>query len=244
MCKVVIEKWYGRFGNNMMQIANCCMFAFETNSARIIEFPYHKTLTSKCIINDKKNACKCDKILSKEIFFKSGNTWYDKRNIIQKYALGILPNKITHDSSQLMYDCCVHVRSGDTKNVTNGNYAKLPVEYYICNIDKQLFNNLKVHIIFEDKNIDVFKKITEKYQTDSRVSFTCGTTLEEDMNTLSRCKHLIVSVGTFNMISVCLSKTIEHVYLSNQRKINETKSFTKTNSTLLQNGTEIQMHFS
>ena len=41
----------GRFGNNIMQLAHACKYAFEDNNASVLTFPPHDNLISNEIKN-------------------------------------------------------------------------------------------------------------------------------------------------------------------------------------------------
>lgn len=224
MCKAIIHKWCGRFGNNIMQIAQCCDFAFHQNSCHSISFPSHELLVANKIQNTNSTICNCDKTIfpNKDThnFFYYDSDWLRRRLVTQRYILPIISKKITRDYENTLFDCCVHIRSGDICNVTTGNYKKLSLEYYLNVINDILKNNsdkIKIHIIFEDSRIDVFKPLVKHYDTNPNVTYTYKTSIEEALNTMMRSNILVSSVGTFNMIAMCMSKTIHTLYVSTNR---------------------------
>ena len=232
MCKAIITKWFGRFGNNIMQISHCCTCAFEDNNAYKIIFPKHDYLKVTEIINNDMTACTCDKIIKKgEFFYKDRSnillsTWKERSHIVEKYILQIVKPEFTINSDSVLYDCCVHIRSGDIANVNiNRKYVNLPLEYYVSNIDLMLLKNQRVHIVFEDNIISVYTLLVNKYSNNKLVSYSCNGTIYEDFNTIMRCKYLITSVGTFSLAAVCMSNTIEEVYLPSRRKTMEYPEF-------------------
>lgn len=217
MCRVVIRRWGGRFGNNIMQIAHACEFAFRKNSCHSISFPNHPNLTSTTIQNNSNTTtCQCENTLyspsNENEFFYLNSNWVKRREMIQTYILPIIDKRITNNNETKLFDCCVHIRSGDVKSATSGNYAKLALGYYTTIIDSMLTRSNKVHIIFEDSFIDVFKPLTDRYASTKNVSYTSRTSLEEALNTLMRCNVLVTSVGTFSMTAMCMSKTIRTLY--------------------------------
>jgi hypothetical protein len=142
---------------------------------------------------------------------------------VKKYLLPVISEKIIEGADTQLYDCCLHIRSGDVKNVTTGHYAKVSLDYYVSNIEEVLSKDQTVHICFEDSNINVYKPLLEQYGQHPSVSMSHNNVLEKDINTLMRCNRLITSVGSFSMAAVCLSKTIETVCIVSRRRKN--KSF-------------------
>jgi hypothetical protein len=136
---------------------------------------------------------------------------------LQKYCLSIFPKKITKDLNTLLYDCCVHIRSGDTKYMNNGGYVRQPLVYYRKIIENMLNKNKTVYIMFEDDDIDVYKPLCDRFSNHEHVTLSTRKTIEEDLNVLMRCKHIITSVGTFGLISYMLSPNITDVYVSIRR---------------------------
>lgn len=226
MCRAIINEWGGRFGNNLQELANCCKYAFEDHDLYSISFPAHIYIKNTTLINPStKDLCKCDRVVKTHGFFYEDDefrklTWNEKRRIVKKYLLPVISEKIMEGADTQLYDCCLHIRSGDVKSVTTGHYAKLPLDYYVSNIEEVLSKGQTVFICFEDLNIDVFKPLFELYGHHPFVFISYDNVLEKDMNTLMRCNRLITSVGSFSMAAVCLSKTIETVCIVSQRRKN------------------------
>lgn len=224
MCIVKIDHWYARYGNNIMQIAHCCDYAFEKKKAHMIVFPDHPYFTTKHIVNPDESVCKCDNVIKNAEFFHTSEcgtsfseTWAHRKNILRKYCMSIFPNEMLKDMNKLLYDCCVHIRSGDTKYMISGGYVRQPLLYFKKIINLMLENDKTIYILFEDNEIDVYKAICEQYKNNKLVTISTSKTIEEDLNILIRCKHLITSVGTFGLISYMLSPNVTDVYVSLRR---------------------------
>lgn len=229
MCKAIVDKWHGRFGNNMMQLAHCCYFAFHQNSCHSISFPSHDCLLETTIQNPNsqtEDICNCDKTVSpnkytKDYFFHiGGSNWVQRRHMIQKYVLPIISKNITEDYENTLFDCCIHIRSGDVCNVKHGDYGRLPATYYFNIINDILTNNTdntKIHIFFEDSNIDVFNPLVKQYDSNPNITYTSKTPVKDVLNIMMRSRILIPSVGTFSMIAMCMSKTIRTLYVYKRR---------------------------
>jgi len=225
MCIVKIHHWYARYGNNIMQIAHCCDYAFEKQNAYKIIFPSHPYFTKTEILNPtEENVCKCNTIIKNEVFFFTSEdskdfveTWAHRKRILRTYCLSIFPETMLKELNTLLYDCCVHIRSGDTKYMNNGGYVRQPLIYYKKIIEYMLNQNKTVYILFEDDEIDVYKPLRDRFVNHERVTLSTRTTVEEDLNVLMRCKHIITSVGTFGLIPYMLSPNITDVYVSMRR---------------------------
>lgn len=224
MCIVKIHHWYARYGNNIMQIAHCCDYAFETHNVHKIVFPTHAHFTTTEIQNPNENVCKCNTIIKNDAFFftsKDGKdfveSWAHRKRILRRYCMSIFPEGMLKDLDNLLYDCCVHIRSGDTKYMNNGGYVRQPLIYYKKIIEHMLNRNKTVYVLFEDDEIDVYKPLHDYFANNEHVTFSTRKTIEEDLNVLMRCKHIITSVGTFGLIPYMLSPNISDVYVSIRR---------------------------
>lgn len=225
MCIVKIHHWYARYGNNIMQIAHCCDYAFEQNNAHKIMFPSHPYFTKTEILNPREeNVCTCNTIIKNDVFFftsKDGKdfveTWAHRKNISRKYCMSIFPERILKDLDNLLHDCCVHIRSGDTKYMNSGGYVRQPLIYYKKIIEHMVNENRTVYVLFEDDEIDVYKPLNDYFANNKHVTLSARKTIEEDLNVLMRCKHIITSVGTFGLIPYLLSPNISDVYVSIRR---------------------------
>jgi hypothetical protein len=201
-----------------MQLAHACKYAFEDNNASVLTFPPQVNLKSNEIKNSNQDACECDKIIKQEVFFSGSDiNWIGRRKMVQKYVLDILPDDILKDTNTIQYDCCVHLRSGDSINCSHPPYKQLKTEYYFKAIDHVLKDKLTVNIVYEDTKLKTFSLLKERYKTNPLVTFSSLTNMK-DINTLIRCEHLILSVGTFGMMPYCMSKHIKHIYRSIDRK--------------------------
>jgi len=203
----------------MIQLAYACKYAFEDNNASLLTFPRHINLKSNEIKNSNQDACECDKIIKQAVFFnhiESGMDWIGRRKMIQTYVLNILPDDLLKDTDTIQYDCCVHLRSGDSIGIQKPPYMPLKTEYYFNAIDNVLKDNLTVNIVYEDTKLKTFSLLAERYKTNPLVTFSSSTNMK-DMNTLIRCEHLILSVGTYGMMAYCMSKHIKHISRSKDR---------------------------
>jgi hypothetical protein len=217
MCRVSIKNWYGRFGNNLFQIANACHFAFYEKNAKLVEFPNHFNLRANFIENKNNNCCTCDNYILKEnneFFFDFDYvSLYDKRKILLNNVLNILNSNIIQNVEKIEYENVIHIRSGDVANETNWkNYRKKSFKFYKNVIEHFLSQNKDVLIVYEDNKIEEFNLIYEEYKG-SKVVFQ-SSFLEKDLNSIIRNKSFVQSRGTFGILGYCLSYTNQHLFIS------------------------------
>jgi hypothetical protein len=226
MCKVAIKDWYGRLGNNLLQLAHASYFAFEQNNASTVTFPNHKHLERCFIINKDLNSksCQCSRLLEyhDNMFFFNFDEldWYKRKCLVQKYVNDILNFSIKENINIVKTDCVVHIRSGDVRNdFTSKFYRGKPFKFYFNAIEHFLAMNKNVLIVYEDQYIDVFSQLKNTYKKNSKIEFQ-SSSIENDLNSLIRCEHFLFSRGTFELMAYCLSKTMKHFYVSELEKMN------------------------
>lgn len=221
MCVVEIYSWFGRFGNNINQIGQCLHFAFIKNNAKYIEFPKHDLLTTTRIINPHAS-CKCDKRLYLKclktnrlnLFFYNDShplTVSEHKECIQNFAKQYIKHSITKSPS-IIYDVVIHVRSGDIRDRTSGNYKLPSREYFDKVLLEEMHPQKTIMVVYEDDMNQTYQHIKNKYpnllfQSDS---------IENDLRSMINCKTLVVSVGTFSLAAIKLSTTIQNIYIPSQ----------------------------
>lgn len=216
MCKVAIKNWYGRFGNNLFQIANACHFAFYEKKAKVVEFPNHFHLKNN-IINNVNDCCLCENYLlldDNNFFFNFEHvSLYDRKKILLNNVLNLLNSEITQNSDTINYENVIHIRSGDVSNEINWeNYRKKSFIFYKNAIEYFISQNKNVLIVYEDKNIKEFNQIYNQYNG-SNVIFQ-SSSLEKDLNSIIRNKSFVQSRGTFGILGYCLSSTNKNLFVS------------------------------
>lgn len=128
---VKIEKWYGRLGNNIIQLCNAYMECKNTDSEGII-YPPHDNFI-KCDINSNS-------IKSKGIFFHNPKykiSNIERYNIFQEYISKILIFDEVNVPEDILL---VHIRNGDIFcNNPHPSYIQPPLSYYL-----KIFENEKI----------------------------------------------------------------------------------------------------
>ena len=150
---IILDAWYGRLGNNIIQLSNIIdiAIAYKHNikiNVKKLHF-FDLSVIEKCfneynnneIITDKYNFFYNSRMpFSKDIFKQN----IEERNkILQKAFLISTINKLPEN------DIVIHIRSGDIfSSNPHPNYVPPPLSYYTKEIDKYKYE--KIHIICED----------------------------------------------------------------------------------------------
>lgn len=208
---IQINGWFGRFGNNLIQIQNATQFAIVNNCNIII--PGHKLLNTTYIIIDK-NIKKTDPIQMKSRFFGKGNFGKvddieDKVKIIHIvrsiFKYNILPEKIIENNEKTLV---IHLRGGDifSKKPHKG-YVMPPMTYYERIIDENTFE--KIILVTTDNKNPCVLSLVDKYK--EKIVIQRGS-LIEDMSIILNAKNVAESFGTFTHALLSLSENIQNIY--------------------------------
>jgi len=218
-----IDKYYGRFGNNLQQIAIGYLYAKKHNYNFFSK--NHKLIDRVEIIN--KPISGLFKIFSKQYsFFYLGlekdsvskfdidlikDRDYYMKNINDVFKNYLSKNISFYNSSQLDNKTLViHIRNGDVFSGKSKykNYVQNPLIYY----EKLIKKYEKVIVVTENYgNNPILKKIKEFPNVTIQ-----SLSLEEDFKTLLSAKNLATSgVGTFSIAAALMSKNLKNLYCSN-----------------------------
>lgn len=212
--RISIRKWYGRFGNNIMQVKNALHIAIHCKY-HSVHFPEHSFLENRCIIvypgADRK------KILIDE----SGFEFFDRKTIKnidkeifsqnQEKVRELLINNFNFREKDIIEtsekELIIHIRGGDIfQKKTNKNYIMPPFSYYKNIIDNG--NYTRIHILSEDKKNPTIGKILENYKNSSFRKKS----LIEDMGYILGATNLVESFGTFTPMLIILSRRLKNLY--------------------------------
>jgi hypothetical protein len=202
----IIKKWYGRTGNNIIQLINCLYYAFYINNYDKIIFPKHKLLKTIII----KNFNKKNQITQKftHIFFyakKLGFSLepYEMREIAQKYLIADLNINLNKSSNK--DDLYIHIRGGDSM-ADNVFLLQNPMKLYKTIINENKYN--KIHVVYEDNQnstINELRKIDNiQFQSSSPI---------KDLETLCSANNFLMCFSTFSLMVYFLSKNIKHILI-------------------------------
>lgn len=215
---IKITKWFGRFGNNIIQISSALSKCVEKNCNLVL--PYNNNLFWPHIqkIEITKNESNYqEEGLFWDYYLKDG----DRRNICLKYLNNLLDLnefELTND------DLVIHVRGGDIFTDVIKNYVQAPLSY-----TKKIIENTKpknIIVVYEDFLNPTVKFIYENYS---------NVILENDFKRgiqyiLSAKNVCLTGVGTFARAIIMCSKKIETIHVPMFEKhidffMSECKSF-------------------
>lgn len=215
MNKYKIKQWFGRSGNNLVQILHMIVDSKNKNCCIIDNFNHPLFYVYNNIID--KDGLKENKVYE----------WLWDEKFTQKINLSVLKKiynnhiKFKYQNEGKVYDVGIHIRAGDIFEIENRShpiYLQPPLSFYekIINENK----NKKISIVYQDNKNPVINKLLEKYKNISNIVFQ-SSNIVEDILTLSRCKTLVMSMGTFTLIPYMISTTIEDIIVPTYMKRKE-----------------------
>ena len=197
----IISKYFGRTGNNLLQILSF-FHTIEADNVTNYSIPYHKFFSLKNTMElPKSNDSRV--LFDKEMLLSL--SLYRLKELYHKYLT------TTIKPVPQSYDIGIHIRSGDIfQGVGHRLYLQPPMYFY----DKILNENpdkSKI-IVFENANNPVIPALIEKYKNVQNIFFQ-SKSLDVDIMTLSQCNILVCSVGTFCLVPFIISSSIEKIVI-------------------------------
>lgn len=210
MKNIFIKKWFGRMGNNIIQIKNALHIALYFNYNVIL--PPSKLFNTQYIVNNPTVTIEDEKIIDELDFYYFDRTDFDSNILKHNYDkvkqiirdIFIISTDEILDKDTLV----IHIRGGDifTKRRVHPDYITPPLSYY-CNIIDE--NSPKqIIIVSEDKNNYCIKRLLRKYKN---IQFAIQS-FEKDVALLLSAQKIVESFGTFSSTIAYLSKNIKTIY--------------------------------
>lgn len=199
--EIKISSWYGRFGNNILQIAGAIDLALRYPA--YFKSPKHKHVDTIELNPQYKD----ESLLIEDRFFKPKYN-IQTQCIIQDYIrpkLINIPSKPPADDDVLF----VHLRSGDV-------FRKNPHPFYVqnplCYFLEVMSNFRKTIVISEGYGNPIVEKLSKQPNTTIHVNRP----FEIDLSDLLSARNLCLSgVGTIGPVACALSHNIENIYHTN-----------------------------
>lgn len=203
---LVINKWYGRLGNNMLQILRAIYYA-HIHGHNLIKFPQHPLLEDvKINLTEENDSAKT---ISSTFFYLKDFQMVDPepyvlREYFQKHVASIFkikPSKV--DTSTLYF----HIRGGDCfSHRPHELYVQPPLQYYKQVIEKS--NYKKIILVCEDsKNPCIEKLLLLK-----DVTYTSNH-IEKDLTILASVSELGIGFGTFGLLLYFMNPRLKKLYI-------------------------------
>lgn len=206
---LVITPWFGRLGNNVIQIINAICVA-EKNNHKYVNFHLKHNMfkTNSIEIDIGNNEENNKKIVDTFFYIKKYNIYdlepYKIKQIYQKYVRPIIriDYKETIDDSDTIY---FHFRGGDIfKESTHKAYVQPPLSYY-KNIMKDY---KKVVLVCEDKKNPCIEELLKldnvHYESNS---------MQKDLNILSNVSNIGLCFGTFSLLLYLMNTNLKNLYV-------------------------------
>jgi hypothetical protein len=204
---LIIDSWFGRLGNNILQILRAIHYGI-LNKHNCIKFLQHNYFIEHEIVlhneEDKQNTIKNNFFYLKHFNMKDPEPYIMKK-YFQTYILPVFkvkPSLNEMDNTDILH---IHFRGGDIfSNNPHKAYIQPPLSYY-TNITKY-YNKIK--LICEDT---LNPCINELMKLDN-VEYT-STTLENDLKILCTSQNLVIGFGTFGFLLYLMNTNLKNLYL-------------------------------
>ena len=206
---LVINEWFGRTGNNILQIIRAIHYAIINNHNSIIFHP-HPLLTSNIITLE--NIENSDKSTINDTFFslKKYNITdpepYVMKEYFQKYIKSIFKIQ-TENNNDVTDDKTIHIhfRGGDIFSSTpHKAYVQPPLSYY-----KDIINEYdSIKLVCEDKKNPCINELLKQENVEY-----ISNTLEKDLSILSNVSNLVIGFGTFGFLLYLMNPYLKKLYI-------------------------------
>ena len=218
MKTLCISYWYGRLGNNIIQVKNALHIAFyygynviipthqyfkynhlkvsNANEGEMIEHIYDNASRGFYFMND------IDRSINRECF----NMNYDKvrDELLKLFTIDYRALDPLEDDELVL-----HIRSGDSICALHDQYIIPPLSYYTKFIDSNNFK--KIYILAEDTQNLCIESLKNKY---SNVEFALRS-LTDDIELVLRAKNVMMSIGSFIPELIWVTKNVKEVIYPN-----------------------------
>jgi hypothetical protein len=195
-----ITYWYGRLGNNIIQVKNALHIALYCGYNVVIPKHQYFKYTHLCVTNTTEGepiepiydyasrgfyfVNEIDRSINRECFSMN----YDKvREVLMSLFALDYRTLDPLDEDELV----IHIRSGDIISVLHDQYIIPPLSYYTKFIDGNNFK--KIYILAEDNENLCIDMLKTKY---SNISFELRS-LKDDIELVLRSRNMMMSIGSF-----------------------------------------------
>tara|TARA_B100001123_G_scaffold444085_1_gene591939 strand:+ start:262 stop:1047 length:786 start_codon:yes stop_codon:yes gene_type:complete len=208
-----INSWFGRLGNNLMQLRHIILVAlyYKYN----IEIPSHPFFnTTKIILNENTNNNIYIDNEGTNFFYAKKIKTFDKKcfnmnvekmkELLQK--IFIIDYKNINPLSE--NDLVIHIRGGDIfSNRPYPGYIPPPLSYYTNIIDKHKYD--KIYLVNDVNNNPCINKLLQLYPN---IIYNEKNNLLTDIYTIMSAKNIVYTVGTFPCSLLFLTNHTKNIY--------------------------------
>jgi len=213
MCIYSITSYYGRLGNNVLQICSTFIQGYDKVNKYVLSS--HPIFHFKNILNEEATICKCDNL---QLLNSQQIKHYDLSRLKTCYKkhIDIKGDRVSNN----IYDIGIHIRSGDIFQQIGNSHSKYlqpPLYFYEKIINENI--SKKIVIVYESNHNPVVNKLAHKYKDQDNIIFQSSSIIN-DIHTLSNCRQLVVSNGTFWLVPYFESNIIENIIIADYMKDN------------------------
>jgi hypothetical protein len=202
-----IQKWYGRAGNNVIQLINAGIFS-ERHGVNILipnnkDFSGTESLNGKIQTTDRSSKILCDTFFYDTCLFPlARSNEYPKT--IENIQTIVAGNKVLKPLSSMV----IHVRSGDIFKNPHPLYWQPPLDFYRKVI--VMADDRPIFLVYDgDKGNPVIDILNNEYG--DRIQLISKSVME-DYQMLMSATHLVLSRSSFANTAALLSKNLEHLF--------------------------------
>lgn len=208
---LIISDWFGRLGNNILQIIHAIHYAAIKNH-KVIKFKNkHKMLLSDIIVME--NYDQNNQIFTNN-FFNLSKLSIDTplpldlmKQYFQKYLKPIFKIKDKPETMNIKDDnvLYIHIRGGDIFSQNpHSAYVQPPLLYY-----KEIIKNYdRIKLVSEDTRNPCIKELLKH----DNVEYTSNS-LEKDLCILSNASYLAIGFGTFGLLLYMMNPNLKKIYI-------------------------------
>jgi len=202
MNNICIEEWFGRLGNNVLQLLYGIKYGID-HDYNIIFFPQNSMFNTQHISFSHKLYSKKPDLFEKQsdCFFyylmkgKINLSEIEMIELFDKYIFHILKIPFLPNNFDITY----HIRGGDIFVFDEPDYVQPPLSFYS--------KTKNVLIVSEDKRNPCVQKLIDKGCTWNKNQ------LSVDLGLLKNAKKLGIGYGTFGLLAILLNKHFTDLYV-------------------------------
>ena len=210
---IIFNSWFGRLGNNIIQLKNVIQIAFHYKH-KILFRCSHPFFDVRIIERYFSNNVNNQPITDKNHFFYRSKIKHISPKVFQhnnKETINLLKHAFIIKDKDINIlnddDVVIHIRSGDLfSRCPHPSYVPPPLSYYTSILSNIKYD--KIIIVCEDKLNPVVDQLLKIY-AHSIHSVNC---LRDDIKIILGAKNIISSVGTFVPSLTMLSSNILKEY--------------------------------
>ena len=206
-------EWFGRLGNNLLQLAHVLHLAEMTHSEVIVPYrdflnqtrwDFRQGVPQSCQIAKSDTffySTVCPAYLDKTVFSAAS-----KRSVLQSQVLPAFQIPVGHSRDTIV----VHIRGGDVFSPTPPpTYTQPPLAFYSKVLELPELSKMKIVLCTEDNLNPVVGMLQKQYKK----RLTTITELKSAISTIMGAKHLVLGQSSFSEMLGMMAPDLQSVYV-------------------------------